>query len=150
MKILFILFGICLGLSAQAKHYGNAGCGLGSIVMGADGNQVLAATTNGTSLNDVFGITSGTSNCTDDGAVAENKQVPMYIEVNKMALANEAAKGQGETLAGLAKIMGCESKAFSHSLKSNYNKVFVETEMQPEGIQSEIQNLVQNNKACGA
>jgi hypothetical protein len=31
--------------------------------MGSDGNQILAATTNGTSGNQTFGITTGTLNC---------------------------------------------------------------------------------------
>ncbi len=149
---ILVLLGLFLGLSAQASRYGEAGCGLGSMVMGAEGNQILAATTNGSSYSNLFGISSGTSNCTDDGAVAEGKQVPLYIEVNKMSLANEAAKGRGETLSGLARIMGCNETSFSSSLKSNYNKIFVETKMDNQAIQTEIQNLVhdKNTNTCGA
>ena len=47
--------------------YGPAGCGLGSIVMGSKPGfmQVFAASTNGCSGSQTFGITTGTSNCKD-------------------------------------------------------------------------------------
>jgi hypothetical protein len=77
--------------------------------------------------------------------------VPAFIEVNKIALAKDAARGEGETLAGLAQLMGCESKQFGSTLKVNYNKIFVESHMQPAQIQDSIVNSVQTNKqlACG-
>lgn len=152
MKTLIIALSLLFGMSAFAGTYGEAGCGLGSIVMGKDGNQVLAATTNGTSYSNLFGITSGTSNCTDGGGVAKNKEVPMYIEVNHMVLAKEAARGQGETISGLARLMGCESKALGKTLKSNYNSIFVETEMKPAGIESKINTAISTNRSqsCGA
>jgi GTP-binding protein HflX len=59
-----------------------------------------------------------------------------------------AARGEGETLAGLAQLMGCNAKSFGTTLKSQYNKVFVETNMQPALIQSNIESL--KPMACGA
>lgn len=144
-----IVASICLLASAAfAKQYGEAGCGLGSMVMGAQGNQVLAATTNNTSGTQLYGITTGTSNCTDGGTVKSAKQIPAYIEINKLALAKDAARGEGETLAGLANLMGCDAKSFGSALKSSYNKVFVETNMQPALIQSNIEAM--KAQACGA
>ena len=57
--------------SAMADGYGPAGCGLGSMIFEPDSGftQVFAATTNGTSGNQTFGITSGTSNCASGGVV---------------------------------------------------------------------------------
>ena len=60
----FMVIGFSTALFADQKNYG---CGLGSMAFeGNDGliSQVSAATTNGTSGNQTFGITSGTSNCT--------------------------------------------------------------------------------------
>ena len=146
--VLMISFGC---MNAFARNFGDAGCGLGSVVMGKDGNQVLAATTNDTSYTQIFGITSGTSNCIDDGAVAAHREVPLFIEVNRVALANDAARGQGETLAGLAQLMGCQEHAFGQAMKSNYDSIFVKTSMQPNAIRSGIENMVQKNhaQACG-
>src|SRR5262245_22752963 len=66
--------------------YGAAGCGLGSVFFGSKPGfiQVLAATTNGTSGNQTFGITSGTSNCdTGSGGSASAK---VFIAANREAL----------------------------------------------------------------
>jgi hypothetical protein len=136
MKSLVIAFITVFASLSFAKQYADAGCGLGLQLMGKDGNQILAATTNGTSGNQTFGISSGTSGCTDGGTMAENKQVPAFIEMNKEALAIESARGQGETLAGLAQLMGCQVEKFAPAMKKNYNKIFIETNMQPAAIEA--------------
>lgn len=152
MKKLVLVLSL-LGASAFAKPYGAAGCGLGSIVFGDQGGftQVFAATLNATGYQ-TFAITSGTSNCTDAGAIKGAKAIPAFIEVNKMALAKDAARGEGETLAGLASLLGCNSKNLGQTLKSNYNKIFVETNMEPSNIEAGINNTISSNKSqtCGA
>jgi len=144
MKTLLIALVTLMTSAAMAKEYGDAGCGLGMEILGKDGNQILAATTNGTGMQTI-GITLGTSGCTDDGAMADNKQVPAYIEMNKVALAKEAARGEGETLAGLAQLMGCNAVTFAPAVKANYDQIFVETNMQPEAIETKVRT-----EACGA
>jgi hypothetical protein len=158
MKNLFLLSVLSFGtlLAAQssfAKGYGEAGCGLGSIVFGDDpskASQVMAATTNGTSVTDMFGITSGTSNCTDDGAVRGAQAVPMFIEVNKLSLAKDAARGSGETLAGLANLMGCDSSTLGQAMKKDYQAIFFDSKMDAQLIHSKINLAVTNHQACGA
>lgn len=134
----------------SGQGYGSAGCGLGTVVMGSEGNQILAATTNGTSFNQTFGISSGTLNCQQDAIFRSGKEVPAFIEVNKVALANDAARGQGETLAGLASLMNCDVNAMGPVLKKNYGKIFVDTNMQPAAIEANIHQVVASNKVCGA
>lgn len=122
MKSLLTLALVLFGSSAYAASagIGPAGCGLGNVVFGKD-NQVLAATTNGSS-GQVFAITSGTSNCGDMSGMAG---MTMFIENNQVALENDAARGQGETVATLASMMGCQDvNAFGSTLKSNYGSIF--------------------------
>lgn len=166
MKLISALVAITLFVvvqSAQAQKkqslhnqftgqgYGMAGCGLGSVVFGDKPGmiQVVAATVNLTGLQ-TLAISSGTSNCVDEGAVRGAKAVPHFIEVNKVALAKDAARGEGETLAGLAHLMGCDSKNLGSALKQNYNQVF--STMEPSAIESNITNIIVKNKsqACGA
>lgn len=146
-KIIFSAL-FLFGATAMAKSsgYGDAGCGLGAMVLGPQKGwtQVFGATLNGTSGNQTFGITSGTSNCTDGGAVAMDKQVPHFVEVNRFALAKEAARGGGETVSGLAGLLGCESQSFGKNLQKNYDRLFVETNMEA----SKIEQGVRSN--CGA
>ena len=67
MKKLVILTAALTLLAVPAAFAGNtAGCGLGSIIFEGQSGvvmNVLAATFNGTSGNQTFGMTSGTSNC---------------------------------------------------------------------------------------
>ncbi len=147
-SLLFVLVGL-FSVASFAEHYGEAGCGLGSLVFtNPNSNQVFASTTNESTYTQLFGISSGTSNCVDHGAVAANKEVPLFIETNRTALAKDASRGTGETVVGLAHLMGCDSKAFGQSLKSNYKQIFVDTNMEATGIQKGIQTVVQNS--CGA
>jgi hypothetical protein len=153
MKNILAILMLLVGSSAFAAAYGDAGCGLGSMIFGDEKGftQVFAATSNGSSGNQTFGITTGTSNCTDQGAVKGAKAVPMFIEVNKVALAKDAARGEGETLAGLANLMGCNSKNLGPALKQNYNSIFVDSKMDPSAIETGINQVVtKDQQACGA
>src|SRR5258708_472329 len=74
-------------------------CGLAYVLLSSKENskvmQVLGATTNGTSGNQTFGISSGTSGCTEDGALKIVKAAEVYAEVNPDSLRREMAAGQG-------------------------------------------------------
>ena len=49
MKTILITLVSLFASMAFAKGYSAGGCGLGTLVLGGDGNQILVATTNGTS-----------------------------------------------------------------------------------------------------
>ncbi|MBI3621392.1 MAG: DUF3015 domain-containing protein [Nitrospirae bacterium] len=90
------------------------GCGLGKILWGQPGftgkhhimQQVLASTTNGTFGTQTFGISTGTSGCTNDGVIAENQKVNVFADANLDRLRQEMAQGQGEYLASFASLIG--------------------------------------------
>jgi len=88
------------------------GCGLGKLAWGeAQGKkkivqQVLAATTNGTFGSQTFGISSGTSGCTNDGIVKNEEKINVFAHVNFENLKQEMAQGGGEYLASLATLLG--------------------------------------------
>jgi hypothetical protein len=122
MKKLLAIAISLVSVNAFAAGYGSAGCGLGSIVLGDKPGfmQVFAATTNGTSGSQTFGITSGTSNCGSAGKSSEQ-----FIEANKASLGNDIARGQGETIDSLATIMNVSNKTeFAAALKSQYSEIF--------------------------
>jgi uncharacterized protein YdbL (DUF1318 family) len=102
--------------------YGVAGCGLGSMVFGNQEGivQVLAATLNATGVQ-TFGITSGTSNC-GHGLFAK-AEINSFIQSNAVALENDIARGQGETLSTLNNMLGCSSQ-FSGTLQKNYKDIY--------------------------
>ena len=72
------------GLAMAANPDTGPGCGLGKLAW-ADyknqkniGPQVMMATTNGTFGSGTFGISSGTSGCTNDGQVMADQKTTMF------------------------------------------------------------------------
>jgi len=108
---------------------GPAGCGLGTAVVFPDANEwyehVLAATTNGTSGNQTFGMTSGTLGC--ESANGPLKLAEAFINDNMDQLAADSARGQGETLDALAQVIGIEAEdqaSFRATVQSNFDSMF--------------------------
>jgi hypothetical protein len=88
--------------------------------------QTFAATTNGTSGTQTFGITSGTSNCTSDGVVAANRQREAFAEASLPHLLRDMAVGRGEYLAGLGILYGCSREAlplFAQAAQRSFKEI---------------------------
>lgn len=102
-----IVMGFCLLASASAfSAHGPSGCGLGSVVFkGKSGLlfHVIAATTNGSSGNQTFGMSTGTLGC-EDASTAKVAAVD-FIENNRQGLINDVAVGGGETLSAYLSII---------------------------------------------
>lgn len=104
------------GVRAAANPDNGPGCGLGKLAWMDYGSQkqiapqVMMATTNGTFGSQTFGISSGTSGCTNDGVVMKNKHINMASGAFE-SLAQEMAQGRGEHLASLATLLGVPEEA---------------------------------------
>src|SRR5471030_1231007 len=87
-----------------------AGCGLGYLLLSNKDNdkvtQVLGSTTNGTFGSQTFGISSGTSGCTEDGAVKMARATAVFADVNLASLRQEMSAGQGEYVNTFATMLG--------------------------------------------
>src|SRR5437899_10150962 len=111
VAVSLVCFSTTAALAAANPDTG-PGCGLGKLAW-ADfkhqkniGPQVLMATTNGTFGSQTFGISTGTSGCTNDGKVWAEHKVTMFASINFEDLSQEMAQGRGEHLASLATLMG--------------------------------------------
>jgi len=126
MKNIIFITIMTFSLTALAeKPYGIGGCGFGSQLMGKEGNQVLAITTNNTGTQ-TFGISSGTSNCVT--ATEQTARIRNFIEANYSSLITDMAKGQGDSVKILSSFYGCDSNAFADAMKSNYESITPNTE----------------------
>ena len=89
------------GVGAAGNPDNGPGCGLGKLAWMDYGGQkqiapqVMMATTNGTFGSQTFGISSGTSGCTNDGVIIKNKHLNMASRAFE-SLAEEMAQGRGE------------------------------------------------------
>ncbi len=110
----------------------NTGCGLGSMLWGnkADGSimsQSLQATTNGTFGNQTFGITTGTSDCTQPANIVKNERLIHFVRANMDDLAKDIAQGRGESLDTFAELLLVPAEqrpAFNAKLQQNFGRVF--------------------------
>jgi hypothetical protein len=112
LSVAVLFVGTQAGLAMAANPDTGPGCGLGKLAW-ADfknqkniGPQVLMATTNGTFGSNTFGISSGTSGCSNDGQVWAEEKVNVFAAINFENLSQEMAQGKGEHLASLATLMG--------------------------------------------
>lgn len=147
MKKIMILAVLIFGSTslASGRPYGEAGCGLGSVIMGADGNQMIAAFTNYLVGDQTFDMTSGTSNCGEapaGGGSSEEAQIRYFIEVNRISLASDISRGQGETIEHLSALLGCNSEKVGSKLKKNYEQIFKSDNLSTKEIESSIFNIL--------
>lgn len=106
-----------------------SGCGLGSLLF--DGNSgvgahSIAMTTNGFLFNNTFGMSSGTLGC-DASQPVRYKGERVYISANMTKLAEDMSRGRGETLAGLAEIMGiaqADKPAFYSATQRHFDRIY--------------------------
>lgn len=109
-----------------ARRYGMAGCGLGSI-LAPNGPHAITSFLNGFAWNQVFMISSGTSNCQSENSRQVMLEQEHFMVNNYRDVAREAARGQGETLKGLALTLGCgeaDHQRFGQVTQNNYQGIF--------------------------
>ncbi|PHR55125.1 MAG: hypothetical protein COA44_11380 [Arcobacter sp.] len=151
MKKLIVSFAAAAVLSSgliagilddqSAGRNSQTGCGLGSVII-ANGDTALMlafqATTNGTSGNQTFGITSGTSGCKKTKFVM-NERAEEFVASNMDQLAKEISVGQGESLDTLAELLQVEDKEiFASALQANYNSIYTSQNVQMADVLDNI------------
>ncbi len=141
-KLLFSLLLLSTVTVSFAGSYGMAGCGPGSMLIGdkSKGSQMLAAViddglflnyivpeTNGIQSIKLFAITTGTSNCEDDGISMNEEEQNHFVEANYEEILVEAAKGEGDNIAALSNLMGCNESVtplFIEKTQEQYSDIF--------------------------
>lgn len=130
MAVALTLVMTSAAFAANARN--NVGCGLGTVLFGTSADnsilmQAFQATTNGTSGNQTFGITSGTSDCARPSNFVQNEKLINFAQANMDNLAKDIAMGKGETLDTFAEMLGVapERQAdFARKLQASFGKVF--------------------------
>lgn len=134
--------------AALAAQDNVGGCGVGSLIFKGQSGvvpQVLAVTTNGSTGNQTFGITTGTLGCTQDGVVHSNMKTAMFIGNNKEALARDMSVGNGETLASLEHLIGVKAEdqaAFNRVTKDNVARIFAKENASTEQIVASLREVL--------
>jgi Protein of unknown function (DUF3015) len=149
MSLIAAVVVMAAASSASAKKYGTAGCGLGSLIFHDQKGfiQIVAATTNGTSGNQTFAISTGTLNCSEDGLAMADKEKEFFASANYESLMQEMAQGKGENLQAMASLYGCGTEAFAASVKSNYSRIFPTPETGSNAMLTNLDGVIAGDGA---
>ncbi|MFN0117493.1 MAG: DUF3015 family protein [Elusimicrobiota bacterium] len=137
---------------AEAKNnHPMAGCGL-IYMLGVKDNkskglQILASTFNNSYGTQTFGITSGTSGCTEDGLVAQSQEIQTFVEVNFEHLRYELSKGSGSYLSALSSLLGVTAQKMpdlNNYLQSQYSALFPSEKTTSTEFMTALQQSLQN------
>ncbi|MDP1757591.1 MAG: DUF3015 domain-containing protein [Pseudohongiella sp.] len=143
--------GMQAGLAMAANPDTGPGCGLGKLAwqnyphQKVIGVQTMEATTNGLIGNQTFGISSGTSGCTNDGKFWAQEKVNVFAALNFENLAQDMAQGQGEHLTSLATLMGipaAQQPAFFAMTQEKYASLMSAGETSPVALVKALNDAV--------
>jgi hypothetical protein len=152
---LVILLGVAqTGLAAALGNPDNGpGCGLGKLAWSDYGGQkqiapqVFMATTNGTFGSQTFGISSGTSGCTNDGVIMKNKHINLASGAFD-SLQQEMAQGGGEHLAALATLLGVpdeEQPVFFSLVQEKFALIVESEDITPIAMLQAMQDVMETH-----
>ena len=135
--------------AAAGQARSNTGCGLGSMLFknNADNSVVLQtfqATTNGIYGNQTFGITTGTSECSQPKNFVSNQQLNEFMVANMDNLARDIAQGRGETLDAFAELLGVPAEKrpeFYGQLQNGFSRIFTSPGVQMASVMDNISTV---------
>lgn len=128
------------------------GCGWGSMLFeGSSGtpSHVVAATTNGTSGNNTFGMTSGTNGC-DTSQTLDYKGTSAVVFHNMDRLSNDIAKGEGEILDTVASVMGIDSAdvpTFKRVLHENFDAIYPNSDVTSDQVMEAMITVMEKDQS---
>lgn len=134
-------------LAVQAN---SVGCGLGSTLFKGQSGlapNVLAATTNGISGNQTFGITTGTLGCNQNDTVTAAADA--FIDSNMERVARDMSTGGGETMDTLAALLGIEGKDKATFLKvsqHNFTAIYSHDDVTSNEVLSSLKAVMMSDK----
>ena len=132
-KLSILVVPLMLASTSTAFADSGAGCGLGKVLFEGQsglGPHVLAATTNGSYYNQLFGITFDSLGCDGNSVITAEVQRDVFVASNFDNIARDAAQGGGhhlESLAALMQMPDTDARYFFTVAQINYDQLFGET-----------------------
>jgi hypothetical protein len=126
--------------SAFAQASGGNGCGWGQLLFdGQSGaaSHILGMTTNGSSGNNTFGVTTGTNGCSASGTIKYGGKSMVAVGNHMDEFSEDVARGDGEVLTAVAVTLGVapEDRAhFKETMRVNFTTIFPTKDVTQEDV----------------
>lgn len=140
-----------LGLSstAMAEAPGGPNCGWGNMLFDGQagiGPHFLAITTNGTSGNATFGMTTGTNGCSVDGKLTYGGK--SFLGSIMGEFSEDVARGEGEALNAVAVMYGIEQEdraSFATAMHTNFQTLFPSENVTADEVMTSMNEIMKAN-----
>ena len=148
-KIITGLILLSASSVANAGAAGGPGCGWGQALFdGQSGkaSHVLALTTNGTSGNNTFGVTTGTNGCSADGTLSYGGQNVVSSIMNEFS--EDVARGDGDALNTVAVVYGVEEQdreTFAIVMHENFAVLFPSEDVTADEMMASIEEVMKSD-----
>jgi len=134
--------------SAYAVAPGGPGCGWGNMLFEGQNGPVhfLATTTNGTSGNKTFGMTSGTNGCSMDGKLTYGGKSMIGSIMDRFS--EDVAQGNGEALDAVAVIYNIapEDRAtFAEVTHQNFKVIFPSAQVTADEVITSLEAVMKSD-----
>ena len=149
MLIAASLMSLSLGAAAEAP--GGPSCGWGNMLFAGNSGMAfhfLASTTNGTSGNATFGMTSGTNGCSVHGKLTYGGKSLLAQSSVMEEFTQDVARGDGEAMNAVAVSMGvpAESRpAFAEVMHQNFNTLFPTADVTSDQVYTTMVELMKTD-----
>jgi len=144
-----ILAGLALLSVSSVSFAGAAGgssCGWGNMLFeGQSGtaSHVLALTTNGTSGNNTFGVTTGTNGCSSSGSLSYGGKNVVSSIMGEFS--EDVARGNGDALDTVAVVYGvapADRDQFAKVMHENFAAIFPNENVTADQMMVSIESLM--------
>ncbi len=140
-----------VSINAMAEAPGGPNCGWGNMLFeGQRGTPAhfLASTTNGTSGNATFGMTSGTNGCSTNSALTYGGKSWLAMNGMMNELSEDMAQGQGEALTTYAVVMGVapqDRERFAAVTHDHFQQIFSSADATAETVHTNTLAVLKND-----
>ena len=149
-----LIFGLMsmASVAAYADAAGGNGCGWGNMLFEGQRGLIphlLATTTNGTSGNATFGMTSGTNGCDTNVKLGYGGRSILAMNGMLDNIAEDMALGQGEALDAYATLLGIEQADRAHFAKvtqENFDRIFSSPDVTGEQVLAATLDVMSRDK----
>lgn len=141
---------LLMSTGAYAVAPGGPGCGWGNLLFEGQsgiGPHFVATTTNGTSGNKTFGMTSGTNGCSVDGKLTYAGKSMIASVMDEFSI--DVAQGEGEALTAVAVILGIkpeDRQQFAQLTHDNFNTIFPDQNVTADQVYSALLQVMKSDK----
>lgn len=153
MKRVITVIALCLGAPAAfADAAGGNNCGWGQLLFEGQSGvaaHVLAITTNGSTGNNTFGVTSGTNGCSGSGTISYGGKEMVNVAPMMDEFSEDMAQGDGEVITAVAVSLGIapeDRTLFKQRMRDNFDAIFPSQDVTLEQVLAAMWVVMENDE----